>query len=52
VVPFEVRNSEIEHLVAIKLLDPAHRDDPMAIARALGALLDRIPVRWWQQAVE
>ena len=52
VVPFEVRDSEIENLVAVKLLDPAHRDDRVAIARALGTLLDRIPVHWWQQTVE
>jgi hypothetical protein len=52
VVPFEVRNSEIENLVAVKLLDPAQRDDRAAIAHALGRLLDRIPARWWQEAVE
>ena len=51
VVPFEVRNSEIDNLVALTLLDPARRDDRVAIARALGTLLDRIPIRWWQEAI-
>jgi hypothetical protein len=52
VVPFEVRDSEIDNMVAVKLLDPAQRDDRVAIARALGILLDRIPVCWWHQAIE
>ena len=52
VIPFEVRNSEIDNLIAVKLLDPTRRDDRLAIATALGNLLDRIPVGWWRQAVE
>jgi hypothetical protein len=51
VIPFEVRNSEIDTLVALKLLDPGRRDDRVAIAGALGTLLDRIPVGWWQRAL-
>jgi len=51
VIPFEVRNSEVDNLVAVKLLDPAHRDDRAAIARALGNLLDWIPVGWLREAV-
>jgi hypothetical protein len=51
-IPFEVRDVEIENLVRFELLDAAARDDRTAIARALGNLLDRIPVAWWQKAVE
>jgi hypothetical protein len=52
VIPFEVRDVEIENLIRLELLDAAARDDRKAIARALGNLLDRIPVAWWQKAVE
>jgi len=52
VIPFEVRDTEIENLVALRLLVPENRHDRVAIARALGTLLDRIPVGWWRQAVE
>ena len=52
VIPFEVRDVEIESLVRLELLDAAARDDRTAIARALGNLLDRIPSAWWQKAVE
>jgi hypothetical protein len=51
VVPFEVRDAEIEGLVTHGLLDPARRNDREAIARALGNLIDRIPVSWWSVAV-
>lgn len=51
VIPFEVRDVEIDYLIAVKLLNPTCRDDRKAIARALGNLLDRIPVGWWQEAV-
>jgi len=51
VISFEVRNSEVDNLVAVKLLDPSSRDDRVAIARALGNLLDRIPVGWWQEVI-
>ena len=52
VIPFEVRDVEIENLIRLELLDAAAREDRTAIARALGNLLDRIPVAWWQKAVE
>jgi hypothetical protein len=52
VIPFEVRDVEIENLIRLELLDAAVREDRTAIARALGNLLDRIPVAWWQKAVE
>jgi hypothetical protein len=52
VIPFEVRDMEIEKLVALSLLDQANRNDRVAIARALGVLLDRIPFEWWQRAVQ
>jgi hypothetical protein len=44
VIPFEVRNSEIDDLIAMKLLDPEWRNDRVVIARAFGNLLDQIPV--------
>jgi hypothetical protein len=50
VIPFEVRDGEIEGLVAHGLLDPAQRNDREAIARALGNLIDRIPLSWWRVA--
>jgi hypothetical protein len=51
VIPFEVRDGEIANLVKLGLLDAAARENREAIARALGTLLDQIPVSWWQQAV-
>ena len=51
VVPFEVRDTEVDGLIAVKLLDPARRNDRVAIVRALGKLLDRLPVGWWQEAI-
>jgi hypothetical protein len=48
VVPFEVRDAEIEGVVTHGLLDPAQRSDREAIARALGNLIDRIPLSWWR----
>jgi hypothetical protein len=51
VVPFEVRDTEIENLIKLSLLNQEHRTDRAAIARALGTLLDKIPVAWWQQAI-
>jgi hypothetical protein len=50
-VPFEVRDVEIEALVNHGLLDPADRNNREAIARALGILIDGIPVSWWSVAV-
>ena len=50
IVPFEVRDTEIGGLVAHGLLDPAARTNRDAIATALGALLDRIPVASWAAA--
>ena len=50
VVPFEVRDAEIEGLVTHGLLDPSCRNDREAIARALGNLIDRIPPSWWSLA--
>ena len=52
VVPFEVRDSEIRGLVAHGLLDPAARTNRDAIATALGALLDLIPVASWEAAMQ
>jgi hypothetical protein len=50
-VPLEVRNAEIENLIKLDILDPARRNNPHAIAGALGRLLDQIPFSWWQQAI-
>lgn len=52
VIPLEVRDTEIEALVQHGFLDRAHRNNRDEIARALGTLLDRIPVAWWQRAIE
>lgn len=51
-IPFPVRDSEIENLIKLNILDPTLREDRKAIARALGALMDRIPVSWWQAAIQ
>ena len=40
VVPLEVRRSEIEALVRRELLAPEDQADRLAIARAIGRLLD------------
>jgi hypothetical protein len=47
VVPLEVRDSEIAALVARGFLADGRKDDPRAIADALGRLLDRIPPKHW-----
>jgi hypothetical protein len=47
VIPFEVRDSEIDALVAYGLLDPVARNERHAIARALGKLMDQLPPEWW-----
>jgi hypothetical protein len=52
VVPFEVRDAEIEALINHKLLAPSHSSDRQAIASALGKLLDIIPLIWWQIAID
>jgi len=41
-VPFEIRESEVDELVRRKLLDPTQRHDPWQIAHALGKLLDQV----------
>jgi len=51
-VPLEVRDTEIDGLVAHGLLDPEVRNNRRAIAGALGKLLDRIPVARWQAAID
>ena len=51
VVPFEIRDGEIDGLVAIGLLDPSARADRDAIAAALGLLFDRIPAELWEAAL-
>jgi hypothetical protein len=52
IVPFEVRDAEIENLIKLSLLNQEHRNDRAAVARALGTLLDKIPVAWWQEAIQ
>jgi hypothetical protein len=47
VIWLEVRDSEIEGLIRAGLLASAERDSRRAIARALGAMLDRQPAGWW-----
>jgi hypothetical protein len=51
-VPFEVTDTEISGLVAHGLVDPAARNSRDALATALGALLDRIPVASWEAAMQ
>jgi hypothetical protein len=47
VIPFEIREDEIEGLVKHGLLDPVARNDRNAIASALGRLFDAVPPRRW-----
>jgi hypothetical protein len=47
VIPFEVRDEEIEGLVARGLLDPVARHNRNAIANALGRLFDAVPPQRW-----
>lgn len=46
-INFDVRDKEIEGLVTSGLLDPVARNDRVAISKALGKLLDRIPPERW-----
>jgi hypothetical protein len=41
-IEFDIRRNEVEKLVLRGFLAPDDRDDADAIARALGALLDRV----------
>ena len=50
-IPFLVRDSEIDNLIRLQLLDPTNRADRSAIAHALGALMDKIPTTWWEAAL-
>src|ERR1700722_14616504 len=50
IIPFEIRDDEIEGLVTHGLLDPVARNDRNAIARAVGGLLDVGPPRRWPTA--
>ena len=47
VVPFEVREAEIVALVAHGFLQGDRKDNPRAIADALGRLLDHFPSKRW-----
>jgi len=47
-VPMEIRDEEIENLVTAGLLRSDARNDPNAIAAALGKLLDRLPPERWK----
>ena len=49
-IPFEVRDSEIDGLVTLGLLDPVTRNDEHAVGRALGKLLDTMPPERWPVA--
>jgi hypothetical protein len=51
-IQFEVRDAEIEALVTHGLLVPVDRNNRNAIARALGNLIDRIPLSWWSMALD
>ena len=50
-IPFMVRDSEIDNLIKLELLDPALREDRAAIAGALGRIMDKIPFAWWAAAM-
>lgn len=52
VVPFEVRDIEIDALINHQLLDPADRDRRRAIAAALGRLLDGMTPTCWRIATQ
>jgi hypothetical protein len=47
-VPLEVHDREVEGLVRCGLLAEVDRGDREAIARAFGALLDRMPPERWE----
>ena len=51
-IPLEIRDDEIEALVTAGLLRSDARNDPNAIAAALGKLLDRLPPECWGAAPE
>lgn len=51
VIPFEIRDDEVECLVKLDLLSPSDRNNRDAIARALGTLMNRIPFEWWAEAI-
>ena len=51
VIPFEVRDAEIQNLVRLGVLAESARNDRTAIARAMGTMLDLIPFTWWQEAL-
>lgn len=50
-VSIPVLDAEVDALITHGLLDPEKRTDRRAIAGALAALLDRIPIAWWQTAL-
>jgi hypothetical protein len=50
VIPFEIRDDEIEGLVACRLLAQVSRNNRNSIALALGALLDALPPQRWPVA--
>ena len=47
VVPLAVRDDEVAILVARGFLAAAKRDNPIAIALAMGELLDALPIERW-----
>ena len=50
-IRFAIRDSEVDGLVNHGLLDTACRNDRVAVAKALGGLLDRFPISRWQLAL-
>jgi hypothetical protein len=52
VLPFEVKETEVEALVALGFLSDADRSNGGAISSALGQLLSRIPPAYWPTAHE
>jgi hypothetical protein len=52
VVPLEIRDAEIDALVQLGVLQASDRDDRHAVARALGELLDKVPIGSWQERMQ
>jgi hypothetical protein len=51
-VPLEVRDREVDALIACGLLSPDQAKDREAIASAIGSLLDIIPASTWPAWIE
>jgi hypothetical protein len=51
VIPYEICDDEVEGLIKFDLLWPGDRNNRDAIARALGTLMNKIPIECWAEAM-